>query len=398
MRKALLFVVAAAAIVVLGWLGMYGYFSAKERRAAQAAWPAGLGPLDDAPRHFPDVKQSAGATKLVALASGAHIDMMPRYVAKDVNRLTKPEPTPQTIAIRKALGEYTKQQFERSGDAIDPLPPLAARYLAENEAALNAVRDHLLSGAPIAWDSRIRDGWDQPIPNLIGVMHLQRALCARALDKARRNDPAAWDELHASWELNRGLWNRPELLSSLIALASTRMSNGAARKMPLPAPAWLNETFTFDYLGAVAASQQAEAYTIRHAMPDWQSAKTFIRAPLSAFQRADAIDVLRVYTDQAVTSKACDVNSGPFATARATMAATNSMAVPNLVGAWDRLLRFRAELEATERVLQVRAGQTPSAKSQCSDGAWQLSANGFKFSKDVKVPPPGIRFPLEYAR
>ncbi len=397
MKKALLFVVAIIVLVVGGWFVALRYYEAKETRAAQVAW-VGLGSVDATPQRFPDVKQSAGATKLVALASAAHIDMEPRYRARDVNTQTKPAPDAQTIEVRKALGDYIKEQFERTGDAIDAPPPVAAHYLAENDAALNAIRDHILSGATIAWDTKLTDGFDQPIPNLISMMHLQRAFSARALEKARRNDPAAWDELHASWELNRSLWSRPDLLSALIALASTRMSNGAARKMPLPAPAWMNETYSFDYLGAMAASQQAEAWAIRHAIPGRRPMNDVVRAPWYAYQSADALDVLRTYTDAAVRSKACDADSSQFATARAAMTTTNNVAIPNLVGAWHRLMRFRAELEATERILQLRAGQTPSPQSQCSDGTWQVTANSIKFSKDVKVPPPGIRFPLEYVR
>ena len=227
MKKALLFTAAIVVIVLVGSSCLYGYFATKEKRAASVPWSAGLGSLDDAPRHFPLVTQSAGATKLVALASRAHIDMVPRYHARDTDKAMKPNE--QGADVRKALGDYIKEQFERSGDAIDAPPPLAAHYLAENDAALNAVRDHLLSGAPIAWDTNVREGVDQPLPNLLGIMHLQRALAARALDKARRNDPAAWDDLHASWELNRSLWHRPDLISILIALATTRMSNAAAR-------------------------------------------------------------------------------------------------------------------------------------------------------------------------
>jgi hypothetical protein len=385
MKKALLFVVAVVVLVAGGWFAALRYYEARETRAAQVAW-VGLGSVDAAPQRFPDVNQSAGATKLVELAAAAQLDLAPRERAR--NLAAKP--------VTAALSKYLKAQFERGGDAIDAPPPLPAKYLADHEKALDAVRDHLLSGAPISWETNLRAGFDAPIPNLLGHMNLQRILAVRALDKARRNDPAAWDELRASWELNRGLWNRPDLISSLIALASSRMSNAAARKMPLPAPAWLNETYAFDYLGAMAASHQAEAWMIRHAMPGRGPMK--VRAPWYAHQSADALDVLRTYTDAAVRSKACDADGSQFATARAAMTQTNNVAVPNLIGAWHRLMRFRAELEATERVLQLRAGETPSPQSQCSDGAWQVTANSIKFSKDVKVPPPGIRFPLEYVR
>jgi len=394
MKKALLSVVAVVILAFIGWLAFLGYATRQEHRAADVGWPSSLGLLDEVPKRFPDAEQSAGATKLVQLASAAHLELRPR---ERMGSVATPKPGDVNVIARKAIGEYVKTQFERSGDAIDAPPPPAAQYLAENEAALNAVRDHLLSGAPIVWETKLSRGFNAPIPNLSGLINLQKVLAARALDKARRNDAAAWDELHASWELNRGVWHRPDLISILIAIASTRMSNAAARKMPLPAPDWLRETYTFDYVGAMAASQQAEAWMIHHAKPGRLTVKDVLRLPSYRLQGAEYLDVMRKYTTEAVRSRACDSISPQFDPARRSLV-TMHLAIPNLISAWHRLIRFRAELEATERVLQLRAGQTPSAKSQCSDGTWQVTSNGIKFSRDVKVPPPGIRYPLEYAR
>ena len=74
------------------------------------------------------------------------------------------------------------------------------------------------------------------------------------------------------------------------------------------------------------------------------------------------------------------------------------VAVPNLTGAWQRFGRFRAELEATDKILAIRRGETPSPATRCSDGTWSVSALGLKFSKDIAVPDPGIKYPLVYQR
>lgn len=388
MKKALVLLVV---VVIAGWLGFRAMASVQENRAAEMQWPSNLGTLDEVPKRFPPTRQSEAATKLVQLAAVAGVELRPRADA------ARAQATAKTTEIRKALGEYTKAQLERPGDAIEAPPPAVASYLATHEAALNAVRDHLLSGQTLAWDSEVTKGFDAPIPNLLGHMHLHRAFTARAFAKAQAGDPAAWDDLRASWELNRGLWPRPDLLSILIAIASTRMTNVAARKMPLPAPAWLGEMFTWDYVGAVATTQQAEAWTIHNAPAGKLQLSDRLRAPLYMLEEANAIDSLQKYTEEAVRSKACDTDGPRFATARARLI-TKNPAVPNLVGAWQRLMRFRAEVEATERILQIRAGQMPSAKSQCSDGTWLVTANSIRFSRDIKVPPQGIRFPLEYAR
>jgi len=395
MKKALLFVVAVVVLAIVAWFAVRGYATAHEKRAAEMPWPASLGPVDDAVKRFPDTEQSGAATTLVQLAAAAHLDLMPRARNADIRATADPK----MMQVRKEINEYVKLQLERSGDAIDAPPPGAVAYLTANDAALNAVRDHLLSGTPIVWKTRLREGFTAPIPNLVGHMNLQKILAARALEKAHRNDAAAWDELRASWQLNRGLWNRPDLVSILVAVASSRLSNATARKMPLPAPAWLQETLTFDYMTPMAASQQAEAWTVHHLKSGNVALKDILRETWYRWQIAEYVNVMRNYTTEALKSNACDAEGPRFAAARASLSeSTQLMAIPNLVSGWHRLMRFRAELEATERVLQLRAGQKLTVNSRCSEGTWQLTANGMRFSHDIRVPERSIRIPLDYVR
>jgi len=230
-------------------------------------------------------------------------------------------------------------------------------------------------------------------------MFLQRMLIARALEKARNNDPASWNELRASWELSRGLWSRSDLMSILIALSSTRMSNAAARKLPLPAPAWFAEQQSFDVRRAMAAAQQADAWAMAHyevpKIPTLEHIRMFALGPWHKWSGASGIEVMRRYNTEALRAGACDVDSTRYAKVRARLwTYMPELTLPNLLEAWGRTLRYRAEAEATERVLQLRAGETPSAKSMCSDGTWELTATSMKFTRDIKVEPPGIRYPL----
>jgi len=394
MRKALLAVAALVVVVVGGWVAVRAYATTRENRAAAVAWPAKLGSLADVPKRFPDTEQSESATKLIEIAKSAHLDLAPRVRSSTPE--TKSDPMK---AIRKETGEYVKAQLQRSGDAIDAPPPAVARYLAENAAALDAARDHILSGAPITWESKLSKGWDAPIPNLAGHMALQKMFAARALDKARNNDASAWEDLRASWRLNRGLWSRPDMISIIIALESSRIVNGAARKMPLPAPAWLGETFKFDYAGPLAAAQQTDAWIVHHGAERSLAWKELLHEVEYRMQSTQYLDVMRTYTDEALKSKACDATSPEFATARASIASTSPLiAIPNLTAVWHRLMRFRAELEATERVLQLRAGGNLTVNSRCSDGTWQLTPNGMKFSRAIDVIGPQIKVPLSYTR
>ena len=389
MKKAALLIVV---IVVVAFLALWtdGTMRA-HRQASNQAWPANLGTLDDVPKHFPPAEQSAEATALVRLADAAKINIQPLSRDSSMRRAAMAD-----MALRKALGTYVQSQLERSGDAIDAPPPAVAEYLTANEFALDEVRNHLLNGQPVVWETKVKEGFNAPIPNLSGHMTIQRVLVARALDKARRNDPSAWEELHASWQLSRALWRRPDSVAILIALASTRMSNAAARKMPLPVPSWFRETQTYDYLGAVAATQQVEAWTIHATKSRRRTIEDYLRAPLWAYQEAQAIRLLREHAKYAISSNACDADDRQLAV-ESSISAFN-VAMPNITAIWKRVMRFRAELEATERVLQIRAGQPPSPKSTCSDGSWNVTAHSIKFTRDLKLPSYAMNVPLEYAR
>lgn len=381
----------AIVVVIGGWLALWAVAEVLERRYAARAWPVGLGSLDEVPKRFPRTTQSAAATQLIQLAKNAELEIDPATRAE-----------PPLPAMRKELGEHLRVQLERSGDAIEPLPPAVAAYFAKHDAELNAVRDHLLGGETLAWDSDVVRGFEAPVPDLHGHMILQRVLVTRALEKARQQDPAAWNELRASWELNRALWNRPDLISIMIALASTRMSNGAARKMPLPAPAWLAEQQSFDAVRPMAASQQAEAWSMAHyeipMIPTLEHIKVLVAAPWYKFSASTGIELMRRHNEEVLRGRACDVTTTQYEKLASTGSYLPDLMVPNLLGAWQRALRYRAEAEGTERVLQLRAGQTPSARSACSDGTWAVTATSVKFTRNIEVEAAGLRVPLEYTR
>lgn len=297
-------------------------------------------------------EQSADATKLVQLAAAADIELRPGAAhPNDAANLER----------REAFDRYLRAQLERSGDSIDAPPPAVAKYLADNAADIDAIRDHLLGGTKIAWDARKTE----PMPHHYGHLQLQRVLIARALDKARTGDAAAWEDLRASWQLNLPLWERPEILTALVALSASRMSNAAMRKMPLPAPSWVSQTFTFAYEDAMARALEGDGYA-----------------------------ELRALAERARRVSACDGASPQFAELRAGLA----QPAPNLIGGWERVMRFRAERELTERVLQMRAGETPRAQSLCADGSWNVTPTSIAFTREIDVPSPGIRYPLRYAR
>jgi hypothetical protein len=365
MKKTLIGIVLVAACL---YGGAWAVVASMKQRYTPRPWPENLGTLDEASKRYRDTETNAAA-----------------------ETLTKLLPAIDIKTIKEPLGDYYRAELERTGDQVQPPPPNVAAFLAQHDAQMNAVRDHVLTAGPIRWVQHFEFGHDAPVPNLLTIMSASKLFTGRALAKSASHDATSWDDLHAVWLLDRELLERPELISQLVGLAGTRMANGAAAKMPLPAPAWLNEVQSFDYRHRFAASYQAEAWMIRHA-PARGTVQPFFDACT-----LDAAEEMRVWTNDLVSANRCDLSPvRPISIAPWNLLA--KVAMPSFSGAWQRFARFQAELEATEKILAMRRGETPSAKTVCSDGTWAVAATSLKFSRDIAVPPPGIKYPLAYSR
>jgi hypothetical protein len=350
-----------------------------ETGTANRPWPLGLGVVTDAPKHFPPAKENAAATQLVELAAKAEVELRPSTTRRGMGVREE---------LRDAFAEYVRVQLERSGDAIDTPPPDVARYLTANAVTLDEIRTLALSGTPIVFEIDVhrsgvgerewgREDGPEPVPigpNVFALQHIHRAFVVRALTLAREGNAAAWDELRGAWELTRPLWARPDTSAVLGASTAARMVNSAARKLPLPPPAWLAELDTFPYEQRLGAAQQAEA---------WRGKNPALTERL----RGMAAAVLQ--------ARACDTTSPRFEAVRKKLGAR---ATPNLIASWERLMRFHAEREARRNVLRIRAGLPPSRDSQCSDGSWTVTPTSFKFTREIPVQRPHINHPLAYAK
>src|SRR4029077_11210370 len=135
------------------------------------------------------------------------------------------------------LQAYIAAQMARPDDVIDAPPADVRQFLDEHVAALDELRTLLAGGAVPHWAVNVDDLVRSSIPDLVGHMQLFRILAADALDRDRRGDHVtAWQDAEAGWRLAQGLWSQPDLISTMIALAGTRMMNDVAAKLAAPAP------------------------------------------------------------------------------------------------------------------------------------------------------------------
>src|SRR5436190_15083341 len=175
MKKAL-GVVAAIALVV--WV--VSWFRTPDAVATSGAhaWPGGMGTLASVAGRCPPLRANEASVKLTALA----------------NALPKNEAVNDFVAREIARGELT----------IGAPPALPE---------VSAIRELLLRES-VVWERHEGIGGNDATEAMRALqLRVARVLVASALAKARANDPAAWEDLHAAWKLARALDGHPQMMA-----------------------------------------------------------------------------------------------------------------------------------------------------------------------------------------
>jgi len=332
MRNALLIVVlmlimAAAVAYVVSW------FWAEDEVDAAAAlpWPDGLGTLAAVPGRYPPQQENEAARKLTALAASLTGD--------------------------DAITIYVRQEVAR-GDLTIGEPPASAD--------VSAIRDLLLRET-IVWKRDLAPQHGAHLHKIQMYVSVSRALVADALRRARQHDVAAWDDLHAAWNLAKSLDGHPQLIVRVVAMAISRSINAVAWKMPLPVPAWFDEVTNRDFVRPLSETLQYQNWRRWKDQP----------FPLRTFSQR--IERERTLMSDFAQARECEFNRP---------AETGDRSDPNgrIDIGWQRAFRYRAEREATANALRARAGQPIEKESQCSDGAWSFDGKTLRFAKPIALP------------
>jgi len=328
MRKVLvMLVLLAAAIYVASW-----FWAGDEVDAAAARpWPDGLGTLAAVPDRYPPQHENEAARKLTKLAD--------------------------PVAGNDAVTTYVRQEIARGYLTIAEPPRIAD---------VSAIRELLLR-EPVVWERDLLQQHGGLLPKVAMHLSLMRALVASALGRARRHDAAAWEDLHAAWNLTKALDGHPHLIPRIVAMSMTRAINAVAWKMPLPAPAWLDEVQDRDFVRPLIETLQYENWR------RWRQQKF----PLKPF--AATIERERTLAADLVRATECDFDRG---------IRTGDRTDPlfRLDIGWQRAFRYRVEREATANALRARAGQPIEKGSRCSDGGWSFDGRTLRFTKPIALP------------
>ena len=390
MRVLALVLAIVVATVVAVWL-IAGLTAANAiESVVKESWPAGLGTLESVEARVRPQTTNDAARRLKSLAAPLRISFE----------------TPSThpaVPVHAAIGEYLKAEQVRADATIGAPPAEVMAHLAAHEKEIDALRDHLLQPQTIQWDLQPSQGFDGPLPNLLGHMQVARLLTARALERGRANDVRSWDDLHAAWRVAQSLEPRPELICQMIVLAIARQVNSVAWKLPPAAAEWFPEVLKVDHLRLLLRAHQYDTWLMaRHLdsrMPGfkWAVAKPYLRWSVINIARHQ-----RHTAEELASMTVCTFDGVAFAQQQQDAIPRwnipAKIATPNIGGAWQRAFRTIAEHEATANAMRIVRGQPIVEASACSDGAWKYDGARISFSRDLpKSSPAETPMPLSLA-
>jgi hypothetical protein len=336
MKKVLIIAAAIALVIwVISWFRTPGAVAA----SGAQAWPGGMGTLHSVGGRYPPLQANEASVKLTELA--------------------------KALPKSEAVADFVVREMERGELTIGEPPELPD---------LSAIRELLLR-EPIVWKRQggvVDIGGTGTTELRALLMTIARTLVAGALSKARTNDPAAWDDLHAVWKLSRSLDVQPQMMLQTAAFSMARMINAVAWKMPLPAPSWLGELHERDYVQPLLEAFQYQTASY------WEDGGELFPTKWLA----GSIEHDRLIAAELFNVTRCDV------TARVNKHGSDLSSV------WRRAFRYRAEREATANALRVREGTPIETRSRCTDGAWTFDGTTLRFSRDIPTPPPDRPMPL----
>lgn len=339
------------------------------KRVTQKKWADG-GTIATVPEEFPAREANEGAKTLTELGVMIGIPFAESGERQEM----------------VGLEEYLQAQHRREDATIELPADHILQLIGEQSDAIDHLRDFLLSGEEVVWDLDLLDGFDPPHPDGESYLQAARLLTARAYVLAHDEDPAAWDELHAAWQLARHLNARPEARSQWVAGGIARGVNAASWKMPLPPPVWLEELRTTDYDRLRFRAARVEAFLM---LTHGESPFAPMR-PIGRYMVVRAVEGSRMVSLDVAKLRECggDVHAIVEKRFRGAAALLRGMMMYTEAWSWQRVFLFRAEREAAANALRAAAGEPIVAQSVCADGRWSIVDGRLTFSGNLATKFP----------
>ena len=270
-------------------------------------------------------------------------------------------------AARRAASEYLTGELERPDADLSPPPAAVAEFLRTHHQDLEAIEGELAAWSPPVWDFDVsRVHARRPLPDLYGLIQLERVLMARALAESRAGDAsAARRTLDAAWNLNAGLRETPNAPCQIVAVATASRLVGVVRKIDVDPAVWRPRLTEHDYKRSMLDAEvlfhwpNAGKYRRSDGI-EWNSEPiprrwwTRLRRPFSSVVWSQVIEKMRrAYVEIRDAPVAREVPERP----RANETAADilfAISWPNLYSTFLRVDEFALDAELTDKILQAR--------------------------------------------
>ncbi len=407
MKKALkvvLISIVSAALLGAGFTALLYFYCNRKEQALNEAWGKVQIPLEAIPEKFPATQDNDSALALEEKAAALGFCLSP-----DCLKNHRHEPTPAAASefqkIKEAQGnaptfaDFINQQLEKPGPELDPLPDHFLKYLTTHAADITALRERVLQSDPPQWGYDLRSAEVDPMPNLLGILSVQRVLLLDAMNRMnQRDEPGAGADLEAAWKFSAGLERNPMLVAQLILIASRAYQAGMLRKFRAPLPQWEKRLSDYDPRAAIALSATAESWYGRQSVATHdrkQLLKYFneqtggdplpvlirpLPTPiLRQLFRASLLDAETVRLRRLDEFKRLDPCESPAALMvqrkDLQIAWWNILFREYLHSSWNRANRMAMRLESARKILALK-----TARNQAKDHRWPATVPGIEAS------------------
>ncbi len=384
--------IAALAIIVANLLAIQ---PEKEIEQAKAAFLS----------KYPKTEDSPSAVKLKELAS--KLGLKGVVVVKGQAQINVSEADNKAFQeIHYDLSKYITAQVERPTDEIDVPPEKLRRYLKSKEAALAAIRTHVLKSEVPRWatDTSLIETADIDQPpesylNAVNIENLQKLLALDILDKNRLGQTKPMlESLEVSWKLNQSLRNTIIPLGNSIITASIHA--GVMRKLNGLPPEWQQRFLEHDYRKSTLTSLEGEVFFDYQLLKNAnlrqicyfycfsteyreKENKSLILRPVirlgqlgNTYWRLAAIDTAKVGREMSAKLSGENVCSFEMDSASEKLAWWNEygkIGIPDFAYEWRKGGRIMLELEMTQKILQAK-------ELAAKQGKWPQSLPGLESS------------------
>jgi hypothetical protein len=308
---------------------------------------------------------------------------------------------------------YLGAQMKKSDDDLDEIPEEIRNYLEDHRGDLDTLYSLVLQNQVPRWEMDITRWVEAPLPSLFYHLQLHGVIALDVLAKTRLGqNREALRAFEASWKINQGLFDRPELLSQLVAHSILNRQVGVLRKMKDVPSEWQTRILDWDLqapflqaigFDAVAASKYLGDTNKPVNLFGW--ADTIINSSIGQpFRRLMSVQTLEVANEILSKIRTSDFCSFDPDSARDQLYASLSRwnVGGNLINdfrAWKGVTRSLVNLELTGKILQVKATHPTKNEDSlrkvadipsklCSDAKWvhQVRTDGTILIACTKLP------------